>query len=138
MQRHNNGFTLIEIIVVIAIIAILSLIIFPMVSGFTSDAKQTVANANAKECYKIAMLKKADIDYSLYDEELEIYDGCIIKNSKGNYRVENEYDGNVEIDEVYWFSDKDNWKYTNKNNVAISNFNEIIILEPTYGTYTVK
>jgi prepilin-type N-terminal cleavage/methylation domain-containing protein len=45
---NNNGFTLIELIVVIAIIAILSAIAVPRFSGYTDVAKEQVCNSNCK------------------------------------------------------------------------------------------
>jgi type IV pilus assembly protein PilA len=86
-MRKKTGFTLIELIVVIAIIAILALILVPTVTGFINQAKKTTANANAKECYKIAMLKNANVDYAFTDDNLTVYNGCLIKISNTVYRI---------------------------------------------------
>jgi prepilin-type N-terminal cleavage/methylation domain-containing protein len=131
----KKGFTLIELIVVIAIIAILALILVPSIIGFINNAEKSVADANAKECYKIAMLKNANVDYSFSDDGFNIYNGCIIKNTNNRYRVENGYGGAVDIIEVYWFSDSTNWVV---NSNKLQNFEEVTQLEPNYGIYTVE
>jgi prepilin-type N-terminal cleavage/methylation domain-containing protein len=68
-KKEKNGFTLIEIIVVITIIAVLGLMISPMVSGYITNAKKSAADENAKNCYDTATttwtLKHANSSSSL-------------------------------------------------------------------------
>jgi len=45
---RNKGFTLIEILVVIAFIVIISAIVFPKFVGYTEAAKDQVCNSNCK------------------------------------------------------------------------------------------
>lgn len=54
MKRKQKGFTLMELIVVIAIIAVLMLILVPTMGGFVDQAKQEANLANAKAAYTAA------------------------------------------------------------------------------------
>ena len=46
--KNQQGFTLIELIIVIAVIAILAAVLLPRFLGFTDDAKMSAAKADAK------------------------------------------------------------------------------------------
>lgn len=55
-KNSRKGFTLIELIVVIAILAILAAILIPVVSGFIEDANIAADTANAKNIYNCAAI----------------------------------------------------------------------------------
>ena len=56
MSKRNKkrGFTLIELIVVIAILAVLAAILVPSMLGILNNSKESVANANARSVYSAA------------------------------------------------------------------------------------
>jgi prepilin-type N-terminal cleavage/methylation domain-containing protein len=57
MQKKKNGkkaFTLIELIVVIAIIGVLVAILVPTMNNFVTQAKQATAKANARTVFSVA------------------------------------------------------------------------------------
>ena len=57
MKRRNKGFTLIELIVVVAILVLLMLMLVPKLTGFTETAADTVCHANQLNAYKIMVLE---------------------------------------------------------------------------------
>ena len=63
-QKQTKGFTLIEMLIVIAIIAILVAIIIPIVSGITGKAKATADAANLRSVMALAntLLMSNDAD----------------------------------------------------------------------------
>lgn len=52
--KSKKGFTLIELLVVIAILGILAAILIPVVGGYISTSKQSVADADARTVYSAA------------------------------------------------------------------------------------
>lgn len=64
-MKSNRGFTLIELIVVIAILAILSLILFPSIMNQTTVAKNTVCLSNS------ATLKRLYTYYKMTDNSFD-------------------------------------------------------------------
>lgn len=53
--KEKKGFTLIELVVVIAIIAVLTAVLVPSVAGYVDTARDTTALANAKLAYTTAV-----------------------------------------------------------------------------------
>lgn len=51
VKNNNGGFTLMEMIIVVAIIAILIALIAPNLTGFLDSANDSANKGNAKSCY---------------------------------------------------------------------------------------
>ncbi|MDN5291559.1 MAG: hypothetical protein PWQ06_1798 [Anaerophaga sp.] len=77
MDKKSGGFTLIELIIVIAILGIIVAIAVPRLSGFKSMAEERVCAANWKTVERMytAYLVKNDIDH-----EDSVFNQFVIEN----------------------------------------------------------
>jgi len=50
MRQRRQGFTLMEVLIVIGIISVLAAIIFPVLAGVRRDARRTVSASNLRQC----------------------------------------------------------------------------------------
>ena len=82
MKKKSKGFTLVELIVVIAILVILAAILIPTMTGVINDAKKATGQANTRTVYTAATAYVASqysttpvSDATLTSTELETYLG---------------------------------------------------------------
>ncbi len=81
-MKKVKGFTLIELIVVIAIISILAMILIPALMGWMSKSRITTYNNNAKEIYTQLQLIMSECTGTNEIPDCEInYDGTVFNSN---------------------------------------------------------
>ena len=70
-MKNNNkkGFTLVELVIVVAVMAILVAVAIPTVASITGKARTAVADANAQTIESMLKLELADLDTASLSEE---------------------------------------------------------------------
>lgn len=77
---QKKAFTLIELIVVIAIIGVLAAILVPTMNGFVDQAKTSTDNANARTIYSVAA---AELAFAVSNNET-VASGAHASNAEGD------------------------------------------------------
>ena len=91
MKRNNKkGFTIVELVIVIGVIAILSAVLIPTFSGVTTKAQDTKRDQEARNAYTEYL---ANWDYK---EGTPEYDGYIVVD--GYYYIVT--DGEIDLEEA--------------------------------------
>lgn len=100
-KKHTAaGFTLVELIVVIAIVGVLAAILVPSIMGYTKKAKYASANANAKALLNAGMLacRESDVTKPIPDgiytkEGGSQFDGSAITDTTMNEYITQHFNG---------------------------------------------
>lgn len=67
VKKSKKGFTLIELVVVIAILGILAAILIPVIGGFITRANDAANEANARSLYGAIAMALTDQNHGLSD-----------------------------------------------------------------------
>ena len=93
-MNNKKGFTLAELLIVIAIIAVLVGIMFPVFSGSTEKAKDAVSLANLRSAYGEACTAYLTGEGS---ENVEISDVFVqVKNVELKGQISDDFGGNID------------------------------------------
>ena len=104
MKKNNRkGFTIVELVIVIAVIAILAGVLIPTFSGIVNKAK---LNAALQEAKTIMTNYTASIDYSETTPEKTYYIAVVQDSAKNTYYVFTVTDGVIDSKEENVAKDK--------------------------------
>ena len=91
MKMNRKGFTIVELVIVIAVIAILAAVMIPTFSSIVSKANASKALQEVKAAYTVYLadsLTDADDNTPIAGDIIVVHDnGTIIKISSGNAEV---------------------------------------------------
>ena len=83
-RMSKKGFTIVELVIVIAIIAILAAVMIPTFSGVVSDAKDSAAISGANAAYTQYVSENAGTDAELLEDFIFVSDGRWVAIKGGN------------------------------------------------------
>ena len=82
-MSEKKGFTLIELVIVIAILSILALILVPTINKYTVEANKAKDQASLRTLYTEALLLNSQFDFSKNPRDKGI-NGVIVKVTEQN------------------------------------------------------
>ena len=96
MRKNNRkGFTIVELVIVIAVIAILAAVLIPTFSGVVGNAKEAGAKESAKNAYSQYLAENADSGEDLADDFIYVdADDRVVAIENGN--ILGVYDSDTE------------------------------------------
>lgn len=90
----KRGFTLIELMAVIAIIAILATVLIPTITGYINRSRKSVVINQCKNIHRIIELREVDEQFKFKENEKQIKDIFKENASFYNYDLITEKDVN--------------------------------------------
>ena len=107
MKKRNakKGFTIVELVIVIAVIAILSAVLIPTFGGIVNNAKESAAMQEARNLYTTYLAGEAgkgNVDEDLYVKlekggYVQVEDGAVKPQADGKYIVATITEADVDL-----------------------------------------
>ena len=129
-MKRNKGFTLTEMIVVIAIIAILAAILIPSVTKYINDARRSADYTEAASAYTMYNVKSAD----KYDGKV-----CVINRGSNGYLFFYDATGKIYFDLIDSTATEKNVKQSAPDTITYNggNYNKVGPTTSTEAGYLV-
>ena len=83
-KTTKRGFTIVELVIVIAVIAILAAVLIPTFSGVLGDAKDSAAESGARNAYTQYLIDNKESEAELADDFIYVADGRYVLIADGN------------------------------------------------------
>ena len=106
-RKQNNGFTLAELLIVVAIIAVLVAISIPIFSKLVQKARLAANQANARAAYAAVEAEYITNNPSAMDPVSETY--YTYDASTGKIAIVNSYDHYIGVDEGNFWAPPSSW-----------------------------
>ena len=123
MKKTKKGFTLVELVIVVAVMAVLVAVAIPTVSSIVNSAQESVNDTNAQTIESMIKLEQAkkksgvalgegEIVKAIVDAKLGIETGYFMYNTKTGECAVSDKDATAGTNELKIVFDKDNEKVT--------------------------
>ena len=97
MKKNNKGFTLAELLIVVAIIAVLVAVSIPIFNGQLTKAKQRTDDANERAAKAAAVAQDLSEPYNPREYYYNAANGTVAKNNTGISAYGQEKTGIVKV-----------------------------------------
>lgn len=123
-MKNKKGFTLIELIVVIAILGILALFLVPQFMGYANDAKLQVAKANTRTVWSAAKVVEVTYQYKYTDFDESVFKADVMEKLGTSFdadEVSVAFDDNYMVSDVAYITGDYTCETTNGTDFVCSN-----------------